>query len=833
MQTMTNWSNFSGNSVGARVTTWNYDPYRGFLTSKAYADGHGPSYTYTPAGRLQTRTWARGITTTYTYDIGGDLQTVVYSDNTTPNATYTYDRLGRESTITWNGITDTMTYNLANQLLGELYSGGILNGLSVTNGYDSDLRRTALAALTGSSQLLSAAYGYDNASRPSTVSDGTDNVTYSYLAYSPLVSQITFKSNSVTRMTTSKQYDYLNRLTSISSAPAAAAAVLFNYNYNAANQRTRDTLADGSYWLYQYDSLGQVIGANKYWSDETPVAGQQFDYAFDTIGNRIQTQSGGDQHGGFLRMANYTNNTLNQITSRDVPGYVDVKGVSFATNTVTVNSQTAYRKVEYFRDELAVNNSSSALWTNIIVAGTGQTSVTGNVYVAQEPEVFSYDADGNLTNDGRFSWTWDGENRLINLTSLSSAPTGSKVKLDFVYDYQGRRIQKLVSTNSGSAYVAQYTNRFLYDGWNMIAEVQPNNSLIRSYVWGSDLSGSMQGAGGVGGLLEASYYGSATTNCFPAFDGNGNVAALVNAADGTVAANYEYGPFGELIRTTGPMARTNPFRFSTKNQDDESDLLYYGYRYYDPSTGRWLSRDPVGEPGFGMLPSDYTHDAEGNPNFYTFVANNPIEQVDDLGLALYAIDGTWTTAPAMSNPWMLYHWTSEYPARYYPGPKDGPSGIDTGHIALNVYKQICSDYCSVGGTSFTINLTGWSRGAVAAVLVAQLLNERGCNCGCGWDKPIPVNWIGLFDAVNMRFVEPPMAVPSNVAHFYHAVKTSTSQWYYPTFHFTGGTEYRVFNYRAPYLTSHSDVGESVIKGNINDAYPWIENSAVASGVKFQ
>src|SRR5580692_3554463 len=74
-------------------------------------------------------------------------------------------------------------------------------------------------------------------------------------------------------------------------------------------------------------------------------------------------------------------------------------------------------------------------------------------------------------------------------------------------------------------------------------------------------------AWGVGGLLAVSYHGSGITNCFPAFDGNGNLASLVYAADGTVAANYEYGPFGEVIRTTGPMAKVNPFRFSTKYQD--------------------------------------------------------------------------------------------------------------------------------------------------------------------------------------------------------------------------------------------------------------------------
>ena len=118
------------------------------------------------------------------------------------------------------------------------------------------------------------------------------------------------------------------------------------------------------------------------------------------------------------------------------------------------------------------------------------------------------------------------------------------------------------------------------------AETRPDYTRIRTYVWGSDLSGSMQGAGGVGGLQEVSCYGSATANCFPAFDGNDNVAALINAADGTVAANDEYAAFGEPVRVTGVMARNNPFRFSTKYADDESDLLYYGYRYYKPSL-RW------------------------------------------------------------------------------------------------------------------------------------------------------------------------------------------------------------------------------------------------------
>ncbi len=220
---------------------------------------------------------------------------------------------------------------------------------------------------------------------------------------------------------------------------------------------------------------------------------------------------------------------------------------------------------------------------------------------------------------------------------------GPQYKLTFAYDPKGRRIQKAVLTNNGTAYIGQYTNNLLYDGWNLVAELRNPNSPLRTYMWGSDLSGSMQGAGGVGGLLEVTYCGASTTNCFPAFDGNGNVAALVNAADGTEVADYEYGPFGEVIRATGPIAKANPIRFATKYQDDETDLSYYPYRYLNASIGRWLSRDPASEIGaeirFEFSDNDVT-DEDPDLNAYSFVFNNPLTLIDRFGLA--ATDGSKT-----------------------------------------------------------------------------------------------------------------------------------------------------------------------------------------------
>src|SRR5437016_3874591 len=102
-----------------------------------------------------------------------------------------------------------------------------------------------------------------------------------------------------------------------------------------------------------YDSLGQVISGKKYWSDGTAVAGQQFEYTFDDIGNRKATAIGGNNSGANLRTANYSANNLNQYTSRDVPGYENILGTANSNASVLVWAGTnsyalAERKADFF-----------------------------------------------------------------------------------------------------------------------------------------------------------------------------------------------------------------------------------------------------------------------------------------------------------------------------------------------------------------------------------------------------------------------------------------------------------------------------------------------------
>jgi RHS repeat-associated protein len=182
-----------------------------------------------------------------------------------------------------------------------------------------------------------------------------------------------------------------------------------------------------------------------------------------------------------------------------------------------------------------------------------------------------------------------------------------------------------VEEGSSGNYVVASDQKYVWNDWLCLADLNAtNNNVERSYLWGLDLSGSMQGAGGIGGLIAISDQPSSETH-FVSYDGNGNVAALVSAADSSVTARYEYDPFGRTIRATGLMAAKNPMRFSTKRFDEAADLAYYGYRFYNLTTGRWLNRDPIGETSAG--------------NLYGLLANLPVSGVDAFGLCKVCSSG--------------------------------------------------------------------------------------------------------------------------------------------------------------------------------------------------
>ena len=210
-------------------------------------------------------------------------------------------------------------------------------------------------------------------------------------------------------------------------------------------------------------------------------------------------------------------------------------------------------------------------------------------------EDLSYDSDGNMTMYDGWALTWNGENRLIRMIKGTA-------KLEFAYDYMGRRYEKKVYAND----VLTKHQRFIYDGYKLIEirNALNNNALTHSFVWRKvpqDVPYSMK-------------YGN--TTYYYVTDANKNVVCLLSGYSS--AADYQYGPWGEIREVDGTAAYWNPFRFSSEFYDDETGLVYYNYRYYSPALGRWLSRDPIGE--------------EGGMNLYAMCGNNAIYMIDLLGL---------------------------------------------------------------------------------------------------------------------------------------------------------------------------------------------------------
>jgi RHS repeat-associated protein len=425
-------------------------------------------------------------------------------------------------------------------------------------------------------------------------------------------------------------------------------------------------------WVYTQDKRGQITSGQRIWRADSMVEGAlppRVSYTYDELGNRLTSTAYKDIGTTTADATTYAINDLNQYASRanargliisgmapqDQPLMLTVKtDLNLATPNTALNNQPAERQGTLFARRIAF--TSTAEWAKIDINATGgdpsRTARTlGNRWVPPQTEAMTYDADGNLTGDARWIYRWDGEGRLSELETKATAGAVGlpMVKLVFGYDAGSRRVMKRVYANLGGTttapiWVLQNDVRFVYVGWHMIAEVEIKGSatdapaggganpppfLRRSWLWGEDLTGTAPAAvgdqrklgagGGVGGLLAVTRHARGdqpAESYWATSDLNGNVIGLL-ATSSTKTAVYDYDPFGQPIRVNEPEAGLNPVRFSSKYTDAETGLCYYGFRYYQPETGRWLSRDPLGE--------------RGGKNLYQFCYNDGINWFDYLG----------------------------------------------------------------------------------------------------------------------------------------------------------------------------------------------------------
>jgi len=633
------------------------------LTQKRYADGSGPAYTYDSAGRTLTRQWARTVTTvsgnttstapltaTFSYNgTTGDPVGIAYNDGLTPNVTFSdYDRLGRAGNVSDGAGARSLTYTHG-VLTSEAYGGGVLANTTLSRGLDSQYR---VANLTVGNYTL--AYDYDSASgRLANVTWGNDSVSYAYVANSTLIASVTSKHSNTTELTATRTWDNLNRLTAMENTLTGGNRNM-SYDYNNRNQRTAATNEAGEYWTYGYDSdgaaaaVGQVVSAVKKLGNSTAIPGTDLAYAYDNIGNLQTMTKNGSTWGPKLRDTGDTGaNLLNQYEDWSGPRQLEILGSANSSANITITpssgSANVTRAGKYWYGNLALSgNDAQWIALNItgVVGGNSSTELAHD-YLKPEPTHLQYDADGNLIEDGKWHYWYDGENRLVRMetSDIAVAAGAPHERIIYGYDSGNRRVTKQVfhwQTVAGQSLMEHdpaVSILYLYDGWNLVAELDAlnTNAVVRSYAWGLDMSGSYQGAGGVGGLVMADLKvptggGNTTTSrVFYGYDGNGNVITLAEANSGNIVASYDYDPFGNTITITGNLAAYNPCRFSTKCLETdgllngrELGLYYYGRRYLSLDLLRFLNNDPIEE--------------SGGENLSLACGNNLVNRIDSLGL---------------------------------------------------------------------------------------------------------------------------------------------------------------------------------------------------------
>ncbi len=208
---------------------------------------------------------------------------------------------------------------------------------------------------------------------------------------------------------------------------------------------------------------------------------------------------------------------------------------------------------------------------------------------------YTYDANGNLTNDGNRTYVYDAENRLIAVKDSDGNTIAS-----FTYRADGMR--KTMTTPSG-------TITFHYDeNNNVVYETNESNQIVASYTYGPNNEPVSMTRDGKTYYYQTNY--------------RGDVLALTDSS-GNVVATYEYDAFGRLLKETGTVE--NPYRYAGYRYDKETGLYYLQSRYYNPETGRFLTRDVF----------EGVNDEPLTINKYIYTVNNPVLNVDPDGFHGY------------------------------------------------------------------------------------------------------------------------------------------------------------------------------------------------------
>lgn len=565
-----------------RITTYTYDANRRLTSVTEPLTTLPPttrttSYSYYENGALKDQTDANGNVTHYAIDIQGRPITKTYAYGTAGAKTETtaYETTTSRIKATTDAINQvkTITYGLDDLPTAIAYTNAVNPTPNVTITYDTVFpRRTSITDGTGTTNFTYIAPGTNGALQLATIDNASyanDTITNSYDALGRLSARTIAGGNE------SFTYDTLGRMQT-----HATGLGTFTYGYlgNTGKVTSRSLNGTSIATSWAYDSTTN-------------------DQRLLTITNSGATRSYGLSYiiqGGGGTSSPYDIQGITDTAAATHPWTSQTHGYSYdQADRLLTASQTIPGNNAYVYDKL--DNA-----TTVTIPGAGTVNPTYNAMnqlATSGAKTYAYDANGNtLSGDGTKTYKWDAENRLVEIDYV-----GTTAKTQFAYNVLNQRVVMTETPASGSAVVT----RFLWCG-ERICQTRTSADVVTRRDYGEG---------------EHSIASGQKLVC--ANDQLGSTRDILDATSGALVGAYDYGPYGNITRSWGT-ANTD-YRYSGLFFHSTSGLYLSATRAYDPVTGRWISRDSIGEAG--------------GTNVYTYADANPTNKVDPDGRKAACIPG--------------------------------------------------------------------------------------------------------------------------------------------------------------------------------------------------
>jgi RHS repeat-associated protein len=553
---------------GAQTLTLGYDPnHPNRILSRTDAGGHATAFTYDNAERIKTVQMPGGATYTLGYDAAGNRTSVKMPNNQTH--TYGFDALGRATSYAPKaGATLTKTFD----------GDGLSTGFTLPDGGGETLQRAAGGRLDGA-----------------TSPDGTASA-FTYAGNTDRLASAVRTGPASRDDETALGYDG-TLLTSKQSADGSGTYARSVYGYNDLLKLGSIDLTGGGDTLHQdlsYDADELVTRQGPFAFTREGPAGSISQISTDDSANDLALAIGYDDNGLESTRTTTVGGTpvFDTEITRDASGRI-TKKVEKTGNAAAVTYNYAYTPDGRLQSVTGGASETYAYDPNGNRTTPAATYTADDQMSSHGAVAYTYDAAGHLATRGADTFDYSDTGEL-----LGANIGGTDVK--YAYDAAGRR----VSRTQGGA-----TTRYIYG--------DPRRPLLVT-------------ATRAGGVLTTYNY-DATDKLFAlqrggqrfyvATDQVGTPRVVADAA-GAIVGRYSYDAYGVKGATTGTFGDLE-IGFAGGIEDPLTKLVRFGFRDYEPASGRWTARDPIGQAG--------------GPNTYEYVAGNPVDGRDPMGL-----DGFWS-----------------------------------------------------------------------------------------------------------------------------------------------------------------------------------------------